>query len=322
MSEVLNYIPSWELILFAAIFGTMWGSFANVVIVRWPRELSVVSPPSHCFSCGAPIKWYDNIPVISYLVLRGRCRNCKTGYSPRYALVELASGIMAGVIMLLSINSTKELSAATLAVFFIWFTFALSLIIIAMIDLEHYLIPDVIALPGIIIGVLANTFILKLGYVEPIVSAVVGYASIRLLFIDGYKLLRGRPGMGLGDAKLMAMIGAFLGYEGALFAIFAGAFQGTVIGIVMVIARRRDGNLNEPVFEEELKSSEEVIDDDPESEEDSEDSKGLDEVDIPLMKARVPFGPFLALGAIEYLFIGDWFLSQYTNFIAKLIYGI
>ena len=301
MIELLNYIPEWELIVFSAVFGSLWGSFANVVIVRWPKELSVVSPPSHCFSCGTTIKWYDNIPIISYIILQGKCRVCKTKFSPRYAFVELAMGIISASIMFLALKSNNEITLNVLAVFAIWFIFTLGLLIIAMIDLEHYLIPNEIVLPGIILGILANMFIFPLGYIEPIVSAVVGYAGIRLLFIDGYRLLRGQAGMGLGDAKLMAMLGAFLGYEGALFSLFAAAFQGLIIGIIMVLFRRKEGLENEPVFEEDSEP---------------QDSSSA------ITRARVPFGPFLALAALEYLFIGDWVLTVYTNFIARLLYGL
>jgi leader peptidase (prepilin peptidase)/N-methyltransferase len=213
--------------------------------------------------------------------------------------------IVSAALMQISLPPDGPADIQSLTVFAIWFAFVLALIIVAMIDLEHYLIPDVIVLPGIIIGILANTFVLRLGYIEPIVSAGIAYAGLRLLFIDGYAMLTGRAGMGEGDAKLLAMFGAFLGYEGTLFALFAAAFQGLVIGLIMVAARRRDGMDNEPVFEEEQTDG------------------NLDETpDSRMLKARVPFGPFLVLGAIEYLFIGDWILTQYTNLVAKVVYGI
>ncbi|MBN2718596.1 MAG: prepilin peptidase [Deltaproteobacteria bacterium] len=302
-SDILTILPPWYFLVAAGIFGAMWGSFANVVIVRWPRELSVVRPASHCFSCKTPIKWFDNIPVLSYFILRGKCRHCGATFSFRYAGVELALGLLSVGVAQVTLLQSGSFEVG-LASYFIWFGFVWSLVTIALIDMEHYLIPDAIVLPGIIVGILANTFILPMGWMESTIATVVSYAAIRLLFIDGYRLLTGRPGMGAGDAKLLAMFGAFLGYEGVLFALFAGALQGTIIGVVMVIARRRDGDLNEPVFEEELEEDEDY------------------EPDERFGKARVPFGPFLSLGALEYVFIGDYLLHKYALAFGHFVYNI
>lgn len=300
---LFQLIPWWQLLVAAGVFGALWGSFANVVIVRWPKELSVIKPASHCFSCKTPIRFYDNIPILSFFILRGKCRHCGARFSFRYAAVELCLALLSvGVAQVTLLGSSDFLMG--LAVYFIWFAFVWALVTIALIDLEHYLIPDVIVLPGIIIGILANTFLLRLGLIEPLVAAFVAYAAIRLLFIDGYKLLTGRAGMGVGDAKLLAMFGAFLGYEGVLFALFAGALQGSVVGAAMVLIRRKDGNINEPVFEEELDENEEY------------------EQDNRFGKARVPFGPFLALGAIEYFFVGDYFLRAYALALGHFMYDI
>ena len=304
--ELLAVLPGWYFLVAAGIFGAMWGSFANVVIVRWPRELSVVKPASHCFACKTPIKWFDNIPVLSFFILRGKCRHCGAKFSFRYAGVELAMGLLSvGVAQITLLQSTAFVSG--LAAYFIWFAFVWALVTIAFIDMEHYLIPDAIVLPGIIVGLLANTFILPLGWMEPLIATVISFAAIRLLFIDGYRLLTGRAGMGGGDAKLLAMFGAFLGYEGVLFALFAGALQGTVVGLVMVLARRRDGKLNEPVFEEELEELEE---------------DEAYEPDERLGKARVPFGPFLALGAVEFVFFGDYLLHKYALAFGHFMYNM
>ncbi len=301
MNDLLHLIPRWQWLVAAGVFGALWGSFANVVIVRWPRELSVVRPASHCMVCKKPIRWYDNIPVFSYLILRGKCRHCGASFSFRYAAVELAMGILSAAVMYLMLPQNGEFIYG-IAAYFIWFFFVWSLVTVAIIDFEHYLIPDAIVLPGIIVGLLANTFILGLGWMEPVIATVLAFAAIRLLFIDGYRLLTGRPGMGAGDAKLLAMFGAFLGYEGVLFALFAGALQGTVAGLAMVLFRRRDGELNEPVFEEELEGDEDF------------------EPDDRLGKARVPFGPFLSLGAVEYVFFGERLLHQYTMALGHFMY--
>ena len=191
------------------------------------------------------------------------------------------------------------------AEFFIWFGFVFALVTAAMIDLDRYLIPDAIALPGIAIGIAANAFVLPLGWMEPLVAAAAGYALVRLVFVEGYRLLTGRPGMGEGDAKLLAMIGAFSGYEGGVFALFAGALQGLIVGTIIVLARRRSHE-PEPVFEEER------------------DEGGSKEQPVPFRKARVPFGPFLALGALEHLFFGERLVAAYTSAvdaIAALFFG-
>ncbi len=305
MPELLNAIPHFQFIILAFIFGALWGSFANVVIVRWPRELSVVRPGSHCFSCQAPIRWYDNIPIVSFIILRGRCRHCGAAFSPRYLLVELAMALLSVAVMHITFLRADVLQPAGLLEYVIWFAFVWSLVTVAMIDLSHYLIPDVIVLPGIVAGCLANAFFLPLGWMEPLLAAAAAYAGIRLLFIDGYRLLRGRQGMGHGDAKLLAMLGAFLGFEGVLFALFAGALQGLVIGLAMVAVRRRNGLANEPVFEEELDGTE----------------RPQDAQHVSVTAARVPFGPFLALGAVQYLFIGQWALAAYSIGFSRLLNG-
>jgi leader peptidase (prepilin peptidase)/N-methyltransferase len=291
-------VAPWLWQVAAGVFGALWGSFANVVIVRWPREMSVVRPASHCLACGAPIRAYDNIPVLSYLLLRGRCRRCRARFSPRYALVEAALALLAVAVARMTLLADPASFQQAAAEFFVWFAFVFALVTVAMIDVDCYLIPDAIALPGIAVGIAANAFVLPLGWLEPLVAAAAGYALIRLLFVEGYRLLAGRPGMGEGDAKLLAMIGAFAGYQGAVFALFAGALQGVIIGSIAVVLRRR-ANAPEPVFDEDL---EEAGDAPPPA----------------FRKARVPFGPFLALGALEHLFFGERLLGAYDSAIDAL----
>jgi len=307
MDQLHTLIPSWQFIVFAAVFGSFWGSFANVVIARWPLEQSVWRPASHCMSCQQPIRFYDNIPVISYFVLRGRCRHCSARFSPRYMVVEAAMALLSVGVLQLTLLADPPSFQQGVAEYFVWFAFVWALVTAGIIDLETYLIPDAITYPGIVVGIAANAFVLghdgfmiEPGWLEPLIAAAGGYLAIRLLFIDGYRLLAGRPGMGDGDAKLVAVFGAFLGIEGTLFALFAGAVQGLVVGSIMVLVRRRGGADREPAFEED----------------------GPDEAsDGRFRKARVPFGPFLALGAIEYFFVGRWLLDAYTGGVLT-IFGL
>jgi leader peptidase (prepilin peptidase) / N-methyltransferase len=300
-------IAPWQWLSLAAVFGAMWGSFANVVVVRWPREMSVVRPGSHCFACGAPIRFYDNVPILSFFVLRGRCRSCGARFSPRYMLIELLLAFLAVGVARTTLAADPGSFQQAAAQFFAWFAFAFALVTAGAIDLEHYLIPDAIALPGIAVGVAANAFVLPLGWMESLLAAAAGYAVIRLLFIEGYRLLAGRAGMGEGDAKLLAMIGAFTGYRGGLFALFAGAAQGLVVGSAMV-ALRRGRHEPEPVFEEEIEKG--------------KSAEGARPAGFG--KARVPFGPFLAIGALEYLFFGDRLLAAYFELMdraARALWG-
>ena len=308
VNELLPLVPDWQLAAFAAVFGALWGSFANVVIVRWPKEQSVLRPASHCTTCGTPIKAYDNIPILSYLLLRGRCRACGAKFSPRYVVVELALALLSVGVLRMTLLADPPTPLVGVGEYFVWFAFVFGLVTAGMIDLETYLLPDVITLPGIAVGLAANSFLLELGWKESLVAAVGGFAVIRLLFVDGYRLLTGKPGMGEGDAKLVAMIGAFLGVRGVVFALFAGALQGFVVGIVMVARRRREGGAGDPVFEEEREPA-------------ADAASGAEPPppDTRLRKARVPFGPFLALGAIEYFFVGELLLAAYLSGAQRLL---
>lgn len=299
---LLQLVPAWQFQAFAAIFGAMWGSFGNVVIVRWPREESIVRPGSHCMACGRPVVFYDNIPVISYIVLRGRCRHCKTKFSPRYAVVELAMALLSVAVMNSTLLADPPSFLFGLTSYFVWFSFIFALLVAGMIDLDTFLLPDVITLPGIAVGIAVNAFVFRTGWVDPVVAAAGSYAALSLLFVKGYRLLTGNQGMGEGDPKLLAMIGAFLLLKGALFVLFAAALQGLFAGTALVLYRRRTG------------SGPSVPRDDDEIGE-----EGAPMEDDRFRKARVPFGPFLALGAIEYYFFGPQLVALYNDFVAGLI---
>ncbi len=224
-------MPPLEFWIFAAaMVGLVVGSFLNVVIHRLPLGLSTVRPGSHCPACDAPIRVLDNLPVVSWLWLRGRCRSCREPISPRYPLVELATGAgFAGAVMKLG-ASFEALSAAL---------FLALLIALAGIDVDHLLLPDRLTFPGIGLGLLAQLILPRGELVRGLAGALVG-AGILLVVAGAWELLRGVEGMGLGDVKMLAMVGAYLGVSGVLVTLVCGTFAGSLVGLALV-ARDRGG---------------------------------------------------------------------------------
>ena len=214
---------------YVLFIGMCVGSFLNVCIFRLPEGTSIVHPPSACPKCGVAIRWYDNIPVISYLLLRGRCRGCQTTISIRYPIVELLSGLFAMITWLqFGTNFATP----------IYFIFIAALLVITFIDIDHRIIPDAISLPGIPIGFAASFLLPGLDWVDSLIGIVAG-GGILLSIAWGYHLLTGKDGMGGGDIKLLAMIGAFIGWKGVFFTIMASSFIGTVVGVVMMVRARK-----------------------------------------------------------------------------------
>ena len=212
------------------IFGLMFGSFANVCIYRMPREMSIVFPASHCTKCNNPILWYDNIPVLSFLLLKGKCRNCGNKISLRYPLVELACGFLF-VLMFFVTGLTYMLP--------VFCFFAFCMLVITMIDFDFQIIPDEFSVGLIIVG-LATSFInpfLDTSFLQSIYGCIVGGGSLIALAIIG-KFMFKQDAMGGGDIKLMAGVGAFIGWQRVLFAIFIAAFIGSIIGIVLILAKK------------------------------------------------------------------------------------
>jgi leader peptidase (prepilin peptidase) / N-methyltransferase len=205
--------------LFAGLFGTAIGSFLNVCVHRLPRGESVVTPRSRCPGCGHAIGWQDNIPVLSYLLLRGKCRGCGTRISVRYPLVELACGALWLAAVLVW---GAELQALVMAVFF---TLLLG---IALTDLSHYIIPDAFSIGGLVIGLALAFLPGGLTIVQAAIGAVVGFGLLFLVAWVGEWIFR-KPAMGGGDIKMMAMVGAFLGPIGVVLTIFLGALLGSLI---------------------------------------------------------------------------------------------
>ncbi|MCF8027136.1 MAG: prepilin peptidase [Desulfobacteraceae bacterium] len=213
----------WFLVFF---MGLCIGSFLNVCISRIPRELSIVRPGSRCPDCSTAIAFYDNIPVISWLLLKGRCRACGKTISLRYPLVELATGAMAVFVMLKYGISVSAL---------IYFLLICALITISLIDLDHRIIPDSISLPGIAAGFLAAFLLPELSWLDSLIGILIGGGILYAVAL-GYYLFAGKEGMGGGDIKLLAMLGAFIGWKGVFFTIFAASLIGTAVGVAMMIA--------------------------------------------------------------------------------------
>ncbi len=219
-------------LIFATIFGALVGSFLNVVILRLPKEGgSIVFPPSHCPQCQALIRWYDNIPIVSFLLLFGRCRHCRQKISWQYPAVELMMALLS-----FALYRSFGLSPA----FLVYFIFCAALLAIIFIDLRHQIIPDVISLPGIVLGLAASFLVPGLSWQDSLLGLLLG-GGIFYAIAAGYYLLARRAGMGGGDIKLLAMIGAFLGWRALPFVIFASALMGSVIGIGAMIKQKKGG---------------------------------------------------------------------------------
>ncbi len=225
------------LIAFAALFGALVGSFLNVVILRLPREGgSIVFPASHCPRCGYVLRWYDNIPLLSFIILRGRCRQCRQGISLQYPMVELAMAVLSGLLMH---------RFGTGFEFFFYFLFVAALLVIIFIDIHHQIIPDVISLPGIVLGFAGSFFNSQLTWQQSGLGILCG-GGILYAVAYGYYLFTRREGMGGGDIKLLAMIGAFLGVQSLLFVVFFSSFSGSVIGIAAMARQKKGGQTRIP----------------------------------------------------------------------------
>lgn len=229
LDELFAIAPLWFVRSAVVLFGLLWGSFLNVVIYRMPREMSVVRPASHCPGCGAPVAAYDNLPVLSYLLLRGRARCCAARMSPRYPLVELIGGAVSLAVfevLVLELPGSATIAHAA-AIYVAHFALCLGLVAAAFIDAEHMYLPDAITLGGTALGI-ATATLRGLDFGDALLGATIGFAGVYVPFIFLYKGLLGRTGMGLGDAKLLALAGAWFGWPGALFALLAGSVQGSL----------------------------------------------------------------------------------------------
>ena len=244
-------------IAFVLVFALVVGSFLNVCIIRLPQNLSISVPRSHCPKCKNFIPWYDNIPILSYVLLGGRCRHCKKKIALRYPLIEALNGLM-GVLLYLQFGIGFE--------WFIFLCFCSALVVLAMIDIDYRILPDPITLNGIWIGVIASILLAPphpfvgrlmrwmgmeitnprmIAFVASLLGIIVG-GGLLWFVAEAYLRLRGIEGMGFGDVKMMAMVGAFLGAPLALFTIMIGSLLGSVIGLAFIQFNRKSRNYELP----------------------------------------------------------------------------
>jgi leader peptidase (prepilin peptidase)/N-methyltransferase len=247
------------------VFGACIGSFLNVCIFRIPEKKSIVFPGSFCPVCKQDIPFYCNIPILSYLMLRGRCRHCKNPISIRYPFIEMLTGIVP-VLLFFKFDLTPAL--------FFWFSFICVLMVISFIDFDHQIIPDIISLPGILIFASSAVFIPDMS-VKRVLMGIITGGGILYAVAWVYFKLRKTEGMGGGDIKLLAMIGAATGIKGVIFTVFTSSLMGTVAGIgTLLIAKKGHHQL------------------------------------------KIPFGPYLSLGAVLYIFFGENLIQWYFKTLA------
>jgi leader peptidase (prepilin peptidase) / N-methyltransferase len=253
------------------LFGACAGSFFNVCIHRMPREESIVNPPSHCPKCNQRIQWYDNIPLVSFLLLRGKCRHCGTAISPRYLFIELLTA---------SLFLAVWLKYEFLWVAPIYWVLVGGLIVSTFIDFEHYIIPNEITYGGILAGLALSLLCPPLHEVENIGASVLrsllggftGGATLLVIAMVGEKIFK-KEAMGMGDVKFIAGIGAFLGWQAALFTIFASSVIGGVVGLLLVVTSKKGWG------------------------------------------SRIPYGPYIALAALLWVFFGRELINWYFGFL-------
>jgi len=221
---VTPQILMFSIVSMVFVFGLIVGSFLNVCIARIPHGESVVRPRSKCPRCGTLIRWYQNIPVASYVVLRGKCAHCSAKISLRYPLVELLNALLYALVIWY-----YGFSWATP----IYWVFASMLIVVTFIDLDFQIIPNVISLPGIVLGFCLSPLIPWLGWQDSLIGIVVGGGCLWVIAVV-YMLIAKTEGMGMGDVKLLAMIGGFLGYKALLPVILISSVVGSIVGIVLI----------------------------------------------------------------------------------------
>ena len=271
----MNFKVMLEIIIFA--YGLCVGSFLNVCIYRIPKRKSIVFPASHCPKCKAKIPWYCNVPVLSYIFLRGKCLSCKQKISACYPIVEFVTGVFA-----LSLYRHFQATDHLILLPAFYFIFIAALIVITTIDLRYFIIPDVISLPGIVIGMIFSFIVPEMqgetahlqGLLHSFISAAAGGGVLLSVALIGTWIFK-KEAMGMGDIKLVAMFGAFIGIKLTLLAIFLSSVIGSIAGVILIVFRNAK------------------------------------------MQSRIPFGPYLAIGAAISLFYGQRIIEMYVNLITR-----
>ena len=253
--------PETFALVVALLFGLLVGSFLNVVIYRLPRGKSVVWPASACGSCGRELRWFENVPVLSWVVLGAKCARCKSPISVQYPLVELTTALL--FVLVTWLTPVGPLLAARLL-------FVCALVVLFGIDLEHQLLPNVITLPGVVVGVIFS-LVNPPGLRDSLIGVVLG-GGVLYAIAAGYYLWRREEGLGMGDVKMLAMIGAFLGWQAVLLTLVLSSISGAVLGVTMMALQRGD------------------------------------------MKYALPFGTFLAIGALVAMLAGQALIDWYVGF--------
>lgn len=308
-------LPPWFWMGIGVSLGLLFGSFLNVVIYRLPRGENIAFPASHCTSCGTPIRAFDNIPVLGWVLLGGKARCCKAKISPRYPLVEAIGGLLGGALIQVGVLMLPEGTPVWhgLLFFAVELALGLGLIAAAFIDLSHMYLPDPITLGGAALGVASVPLRPGATFQESLIGAAAGFVIVWLPFDLLHRLVRGKPGMGLGDAKLTLLAGAWFGWQGAVFTLLAGAFQATLMVISVYLVR---GKIDEPEAvqreREELRAELERATPEERAEIEAE-LAGDPLADAPesgFGKARIAFGPFLVLATLELLVFGDYIRQE------------
>jgi leader peptidase (prepilin peptidase) / N-methyltransferase len=284
--------PADPFVILAFIVGASIGSFVNVAAYRMPREISLWSPRSFCPRCRRTIPFWANVPILAYIGLRGRCLACGASIQFRYFLTEAALAVAASYLYL---NFALPDAIAR-------FALCAALFVVALIDYDWRVIPNVITMSGIPIGFAAASLLMpEVGWMSSLIGIAIGAG---FLFLTGqvYILIRGTEGVGMGDVWLLGMVGGFLGWPGVLFTIFVGSFFGSVGGIAIALGAKAPGVIDEPVPEAIAQLS------------GAGEAPGINETDLSLMQTAVPFGPFLALAAAIFaLFqpqLAHWYLTH------------
>lgn len=264
-------------------FGACLGSFLNVCVYRIPAELSVVTPGSHCMTCKTPIKWYDNVPIIGYLVLRGKCRACGQHYSSRYMWVEIITMLLLLLVWLSWGDSPRPLKLAGFEdplLIPVYGLYIFALLLATFIDLDHMIIPDRVSWGGIIVGLILSPLVPSMhGAVEYLpalkssaIGAGVGFGTLFAIGMLGTFMFK-KEAMGFGDVKLMGAIGAFIGWKGALFTIMFSSVVGAIFGISIVLLKRTT------------------------------------------LQLKIPYGPYIAVAAMVWIFWGSIWVGMYQDWL-------